>query len=70
MFIRCMTYEDVPESIWINPSQCAILKYHPSERKPKAGYVCLACGKEFFIQLQDFTRLLKDQDALTTPKTN
>lgn len=70
MFIRCMTYEDVPEPIWLNPSQCSMMKYHPSEKKAKAGYVVLPCGKEYFIQLTDFRNLLERANGLTTPKAN
>lgn len=58
-FIKVMTMDDVPEPIWINPEQCAILKFHPSERKPRSGYVALACGKEYFLILSDFNKLLE-----------
>lgn len=70
MWTKCTVYGDSLDTLLINPQQCAMMKYHPSDKKPKCGLIVLACGKEFYITLQDFNTLLGKLNGSPTSETN
>lgn len=68
MFVKVKTYDG--EEILVNPQGIAIMKWHPSEKKPECGVLILPSGKEYFLTRESFRNLLENANNETSIKTN
>lgn len=70
MFVKVKSFDN--EEMYINPSNVALMKWHPSEKKPTAGIVILPSGKEYFLTKETFRTLLEsvENESQATIKTS
>jgi hypothetical protein len=54
------------DALTINTQQVAFHKFHPTERKPAAGYI-MCQGRELFLTLASYNLLLNELDKQEVP---